>query len=113
MIQLNLKIKLSKGKVGKRANNHDNRLLKMVLYQGEAFATFSPKDTFFRSLIILNGFPIQTLATSNFGIVCLIGISCIFPWTGRGVKYGRMLNRFTSSVMDSQENLIWLYSRLR
>ncbi|MCD4664534.1 MAG: hypothetical protein K8R68_04620, partial [Bacteroidales bacterium] len=109
LIQLNFKIKLSKGEVGKRANDHDNRLLKMVLCQGEAGVTFSPKDTFFRNLILLNGFPIQTLATSNFGIVCLLTISCIFPWTGRGIKYGRMLNRFTSSVMDSQEDIILLY----
>jgi len=108
LIKLRLKIRFWNKKISKNASERETQLLKIIVFNGEAIATFSPKETFFRSSILISQFPIQVLITSSYGIGAILGLSVIFPWIGRAIGYGRMLQRFASGVMDNQPLSTWL-----
>ena len=111
MIRFNVLIRFWSGKIKRTDNPEDHKLLKMVLFKGEAIATYSPKEAFIHIVLIANRIKIKTLANSDYGAGILLEISTVFPWSGRSIKFGKLLNRFAQSVMDEKTAQIWLIGK--
>ncbi|MBN1950073.1 MAG: hypothetical protein JW801_02665, partial [Bacteroidales bacterium] len=108
LIMLGAKITFKDKNIKKKASELESNLLKIIVYNGEAIATYSPRDTFFATSILVGRFPIQTLISSDYGINAILGLSVMFPWIGRAIGYGRMLQQFATAVMDKQTILTWM-----
>ncbi len=109
LLSLRIKIAFWKGKKKVKVSEQDNRILKMMMFQAEAIASYAPKDAILRTLILLKSFSLQTLVSSDYGINLLATVCLALPWSGRGIGYGRMLTDFTRSVVDLNNKLSWLY----
>ena len=104
LIGLFLKIKFWNGKINESISSSEEQALKLTVFQGEAIATFNPKETFIRAVLLLSGYPLTTVVSSYHGISSLLNVSVVFPWTGRGIKFGRLINNLANRVALKQEN---------
>ena len=111
LIRLWWRIKAWNGKINREDNIKNNSLLKMLLFRGEAIATYSPQETFYQAILATNKLSIQFILSSDYGIGVLLEISTVFPWSGRFIGFGKLLNKFAWKVMNEKVIQVWLIGK--
>jgi tetratricopeptide (TPR) repeat protein len=108
MLILRFRIKFWNGKISRENRSEDNKLMKMLLYRNEAIATYSPKEAFIQGMYCISRVPMGVLTGTDYGAGALIELSTVFPWSGRSIGLGRLLNKFAWRIIDRNNTHIWL-----
>lgn len=81
------------------------------MFRSEATATYSPREAFIHALLNINKLPMQSLVNSEYGAGVMLELSTIFPWSGRFIRFGKLVNGFAWKVMNKTIIPVWLIGK--